>query len=215
MECPVPVQPENPVEILVTPSPPADTALLPPLASGKQGAELHFHVIAHLNEGATGVTHPEVIDPSGDAALIFVTSSAAVDAPPWAIMSRIFARPAAPFVGHHEGDGSMALRSMTVHRYEEIRRRLAEGRSLREIARALGCSRRTVRDGERLSPDAPKSIGDPLWMAQLNYGDLRHWDVDGSKAYVGSEVALERQLSKPRRKSGTQTPDARETRRPA
>ena len=49
----------------------------------------------------------------------------------------------------------MALRSMTVHRYEEIRRRLAEGRGLREIARALGCSRRTVRevrDGERLAP---------------------------------------------------------------
>jgi hypothetical protein len=65
----------------------------------------------------------------------------------------------------------MALRSMTVHRYEEIRRRLAEGRSLREIARALGCSRRTVRevrDRERLSPDAPKLMGDPLWMAQLN-----------------------------------------------
>jgi len=40
----------------------------------------------------------------------------------------------------------MALRSMTVHRYEGIRRRLAEGRSLREIARALGCSRRTVRE---------------------------------------------------------------------
>ena len=34
----------------------------------------------------------------------------------------------------------MALRSMTVHRYEEIRRRLAEGRSLHENARALGCS---------------------------------------------------------------------------
>ena len=47
----------------------------------------------------------------------------------------------ATFVGNHEGDGSMVLRSMTVHWYEEIRRRLAEGRSLREIARALGCSR--------------------------------------------------------------------------
>jgi DNA-binding CsgD family transcriptional regulator len=32
----------------------------------------------------------------------------------------------------------MALRSMTVHRYEDIWRRLAEGRSSREIARALG-----------------------------------------------------------------------------
>ena len=50
----------------------------------------------------------------------------------------------------------MGSRSMTVRRYEEIRRRLTEGRSLREIASALGCSRRTVRevrDGERGSPD--------------------------------------------------------------
>ncbi len=31
----------------------------------------------------------------------------------------------------------MEFRSMTVQRDEEIRRRLAEGRSLREIARAL------------------------------------------------------------------------------
>src|SRR5256885_211793 len=71
----------------------------------------------------------------------------------------------------------MALRSMTVHRYEEIRRRLAEGRSLHEIARALGCSRRTVRevrDGERLSPDAPKSTSDPLWMAQLDWPAIIH-----------------------------------------
>jgi transcriptional regulator with XRE-family HTH domain len=85
--------------------------------------------------------------------------------------------PAAPFVGNHEGEVSMALRSMTVHRYEEIRRRLAEGRSLREIARALGCSRRTVRevrDGERLSPDAPKSSLDPLWMAQLDWPTIIH-----------------------------------------
>jgi hypothetical protein len=71
----------------------------------------------------------------------------------------------------------MALRSMTVHRYEEIRRRLAEGRSLREIARALGCSRRTVRelrDGERLWPDAPKSSLDPLWMTQLDWPTIIH-----------------------------------------
>jgi transcriptional regulator with XRE-family HTH domain len=71
----------------------------------------------------------------------------------------------------------MALRSMTVHRYEEIRRRLAEGRSLREIARALGCSRRTVRevrDGERVSPDAPKSVSDPLWMSQLDWPTIIH-----------------------------------------
>jgi len=71
----------------------------------------------------------------------------------------------------------MGLRSMTVHRYEEIRRRLAEGRSLREIARALGCSRRTVRevrDGERLSPDAPKVTRDPLWMSQVDWPAIIH-----------------------------------------
>ena len=40
----------------------------------------------------------------------------------------------------------MGIRSMTVRRFEEIRRRLSEGRGLREIARALGCSRDTVRE---------------------------------------------------------------------
>ncbi len=71
----------------------------------------------------------------------------------------------------------MGLRSMTVHRYEEIQRRLAEGRGLREIARALGCSRRTVRevrDGERRSPDAAKPDADPLWMAQLDWPVIIH-----------------------------------------
>ncbi len=40
----------------------------------------------------------------------------------------------------------MGSRSMTVGRYEEIRRRLADGRGVREIARALSCSRDTVRE---------------------------------------------------------------------
>jgi DNA-binding NarL/FixJ family response regulator len=39
----------------------------------------------------------------------------------------------------------MGSRSMTVGRYEEIRRRLAEGRGVREISRALSCARDTVR----------------------------------------------------------------------
>jgi DNA replication protein DnaC len=71
----------------------------------------------------------------------------------------------------------MGVRSMTVRRYEEIRRRLAEGRGLREIARALGCSRRTVRevrDGERVSPAAPRAASDPLWMAQLDWPSIIH-----------------------------------------
>ena len=40
----------------------------------------------------------------------------------------------------------MGIRSVTVRRFEEIQRRLSEGRGLREIARALGCSRDTVRE---------------------------------------------------------------------
>ena len=71
----------------------------------------------------------------------------------------------------------MGLRSMTAGRYEEIRRRLAEGRKLREIARALGCSRATVRevrDGLRHSPDAPKSVADPVWMLQLDWPAIIH-----------------------------------------
>ena len=77
----------------------------------------------------------------------------------------------------HEGEDAMGSRSMTVERYEEIRRRLAEGRSLREIARALNCSRdtvREVRDGARQSPDTPKSLFDPLWMLQLDWPAIIH-----------------------------------------
>jgi transposase len=71
----------------------------------------------------------------------------------------------------------MGLRSLTVGRYEEIRRRLAEGRKVREIARALGCSRdtvREVRDGLRVSADTPKPMADPLWMLQLDWPAIIH-----------------------------------------
>lgn len=80
-------------------------------------------------------------------------------------------------VSSHEGEDAMGLRSMTVGRYEEIRRRLAEGRGVREIARALGCARATVRevrDGARVSPDAPKAGSDPLWMRQLEWPTIIH-----------------------------------------
>jgi len=69
----------------------------------------------------------------------------------------------------------MALRSLTVQRYEEIRRRLAEGRSIREIAQALKCSRRTVReirDGIRAAPDAAILGPEPLWMSQVNWPSI-------------------------------------------
>jgi transposase len=69
----------------------------------------------------------------------------------------------------------MARRRFTVDRYTEIERRLRAGRSLREIARALGCSRRTVRevrDGLRSAPG--RTAGDPLWMSQLDWPVVLH-----------------------------------------
>lgn len=69
----------------------------------------------------------------------------------------------------------MARRRFTVDRYTEIERRLRAGRSLREIARALGCSRRTVRevrDGLRTVPG--RTAGDPLWMSQVEWPTVLH-----------------------------------------
>lgn len=66
----------------------------------------------------------------------------------------------------------MARRVLTVDRYDEIKRRLAAGRTIREIARALGCSRdtvREVRDGTRGAPGEVKTNDDPVWMRQLNW----------------------------------------------
>ncbi len=66
---------------------------------------------------------------------------------------------------------------MTVRRFDEIQRRLSQGRGLREIARALGVSRgtvRDVRDGVRNSPGAPKTVPDPLWMLQVDWPPIIH-----------------------------------------
>ena len=69
----------------------------------------------------------------------------------------------------------MARRRFTVDRYTEIERRLTAGRSVREIARALGCSRRTVRevrDGLRTAPG--RATGEPLWMTQVDWPAVLH-----------------------------------------
>ena len=69
----------------------------------------------------------------------------------------------------------MARRRFTVDRYSEIERRLTAGRSVREIARALGCSRRTVRevrDGLRTAPG--RASGEPLWMTQVDWPAVLH-----------------------------------------
>ncbi len=71
----------------------------------------------------------------------------------------------------------MARRILTVDRYGEIGRRLQEGRGVREIARALGCSRRLIREiraGLKGSPDAPRALADPLWMSQLDWPAIIH-----------------------------------------
>jgi transposase-like protein len=53
-------------------------------------------------------------------------------------------------------------------RYQEIERRLRAGRSLREIARALGCSRRTVREIRDGLRGAPGRCGpSPVWTSQV------------------------------------------------
>ncbi|MBK7251255.1 MAG: helix-turn-helix domain-containing protein [Gammaproteobacteria bacterium] len=64
-----------------------------------------------------------------------------------------------------------------MERFKEIERRLRDGRSLREIARALNCSRKTVRevrDGLRLSPAMPQAVADPLWMSQVDWSAVVH-----------------------------------------
>ena len=64
----------------------------------------------------------------------------------------------------------MSRRVLTVDRYKEIERLLAAGRGVREITRALKCSRRLVRqirDGLHGPPEQPRSTADPPWMAQI------------------------------------------------
>ena len=71
----------------------------------------------------------------------------------------------------------MGSRSMTVDRCQEIERRLRDGRGLREIARALGRSRQTVReirDGIRASPAVRKAAPEPLWMLQVAWPAVLH-----------------------------------------
>lgn len=71
----------------------------------------------------------------------------------------------------------MSRRTLTVDRYKEIERLLAAGRGIREITRALKCSRRLVRqirDGEHHSPEQPKNVVDPLWMAQVDWPGVIH-----------------------------------------
>ena len=64
MDFPVPKQTQYPIEVFVTPPPPADATLAPPFAPCQQGSDFHLDVVAYFTEGATGVADPKIVDPS-------------------------------------------------------------------------------------------------------------------------------------------------------
>lgn len=69
----------------------------------------------------------------------------------------------------------MAGRPLTMIRIDEIKRRLVEGRKVREIAASLKCSRttvRAVRDGE--CDGVAKPAADPLWMGMLDWAEVKN-----------------------------------------
>jgi hypothetical protein len=83
----------------------------------------------------------------------------------------------------------MARRKMTVERYKEIKRRLEKGHTVRSIARALGCSRvtiRAIRDGSYEEPDQSSDDGEPFkapdWSKSLD------WNQIAAKVRLGDPV---------------------------
>src|SRR5215510_15577492 len=64
LQVPVPIQPQNAIEVLITPPLPPDGALMPPLSPAQQRAHLHLHIIPDFTEGAVRVGDPEVVDPA-------------------------------------------------------------------------------------------------------------------------------------------------------
>jgi hypothetical protein len=60
LQLPILIQPQDAVEVLVTPPLPPDRALLSPLTPAQQRAHLHLHIIPDLAKGAVRVGHPEV-----------------------------------------------------------------------------------------------------------------------------------------------------------
>lgn len=70
----------------------------------------------------------------------------------------------------------MARREMTVERFADITRYIAEGLSDRQIARALKCSRNTVADvrrGEARDPSIPKIFKEALWVEALDWDSVK------------------------------------------
>src|SRR5690349_952236 len=74
----------------------------------------------------------------------------------------------------HQKGGSMARRIMTVKRFEEIQRLIAEGKSDRFISRAVGCRRSKVsriRNGADRVQDVGKTpaAAAPVWASQVDW----------------------------------------------
>lgn len=67
----------------------------------------------------------------------------------------------------------MARRELTVLRYEEIKRLLSMGISIRKISQALRCSKTTVRkvrDGDITVPRVSKELSVPIWVEEIDWG---------------------------------------------
>jgi hypothetical protein len=62
LDFPVPIQPQHVVEVFVTPSPPTNTRLSPPLPPRQQSADFHLGVVANL---AKPWRSPKVLDAWG------------------------------------------------------------------------------------------------------------------------------------------------------
>lgn len=70
----------------------------------------------------------------------------------------------------------MAGKSLGVGKHKEIKRLLEMGLKQRQIARALGCSRNTVRKiqmGEYQDPNKDKPISGPLWAVEINWEKIK------------------------------------------
>jgi hypothetical protein len=79
------------------------------------------------------------------------------------------ARPTEPdstatFPADREGEDGMGLRSVTVERFEEIRRRLGDGRGIREIARAFP-GRAPAPAHSNYSPAAQSAASTSTWRS--------------------------------------------------
>ncbi len=81
----------------------------------------------------------------------------------------------------------MARKEMTVKRYQEIRRLLDLEISVRQISKAMKCTRRTVRqvrNGELADPGKEKVIEGPLWALEVG------WDTVMKEVIAGHPLKL-------------------------